>query len=481
MEKIARWSFRHRWIVLALWLIALVGVRVVDMATGTAYSDNFEPPGTDSTQVQHMLDAASTTAGGDTSRITFAVASGSLSDPAGRTRVEETVRSVAHLPHVASVVSPFAPQAHGQVAANGRIAYATLQFDKAAEDLPADAVKKVIDTARAHRGDGVRVELGGAAISNQAAPRLGGVGFGLLAAALVLFLAFGSFVAMGLPLATAIVSVGTSLGVIDILSNSMTMPSFTAQLASLIGLGVGVDYAMFIVSRYRSGLQKGDSPERATVAAVNTSGRAVFFAGITVCIALLGMFAIGLAVFNGVAIGASIAVVITVLAALTLQPALLSLFGRRVIARRTWRRVSAGGGQPISGMWTRWAVRLRRRPALHAVVGLVVIVALGLPVFALRLGFSDAGNEPTTTTSRRAYDLLAEGFGPGFNGPLIMLADHTDSQAKTDFATVLARVARTPGVAQVSPSTTIGTGRGAIQLAQVFPTSAPQDHPPPTC
>ncbi|WP_426514757.1 MMPL family transporter [Dactylosporangium sp. McL0621] len=423
-----------------------------------------------------MLEAASPTAAGDTSRIVFAVTSGSLSEPASRARIDQTVQSVEHLPHVAAVTSPFAPEARGQIATSGKIGYATIQFDQLADDLPSDAVDRVVDTARAHEGDGLQIELGGQAISAQTPPSLGGVGFGLIAAAIVLFLAFGSLVAMGLPLATAIVSVGTSLGIIDILSNSMAMPTFTTQLASLIGLGVGVDYAMFIVSRYRSGLLKGDSPETATVTAVNTSGRAVLFAGITVCIALLGMFAIGLAVFNGVAVGASIAVVTTVAAALTLQPALLSLFGSRVLGRRTRRRPAGDDLDATgSGMWVGWAARLRRHPALHAIVGLVVIVALALPFLSLRLGFSDAGNEPTANTSRRAYDLLAEGFGPGFNGPLVVVADHADTAAQAEFQTVLADLAHTPGVARVSPPTTIGDAADAIQLALVVPTSAPQD------
>ena len=476
MKALAQWSFRHRWIVLALWLIALVGVRAVDMSTGAAYSDKFQPPGTDSTRVQQMLEAASPSAGGDISRIVFATTAGKLTDAGNRARIEATLASVAHLPHVVSVTSPFEPQAHDQIADNGRIGYATLQFDQLAEDLPSDAVGTVIDTARSHGGDGLQVELGGDAISQQAPPSLGGLGFGLIAAAIVLFLAFGSLVAAGLPLATAIVSVGTSLGVIDILSNSMAMPTFTTQLASLIGLGVGIDYAMFVVSRYRFGLLKGDTPEQATVTAVNTSGRAVLFAGITVCIALLGMFAIGLTVFNGVAVGASIAVIVTAAAALTLQPALLSLVGTRVLSRRVRRQVA--GGSPVataSRMWTRWAAGLRHRPVLHAVVGLVIIAALAIPFLSLRLGFSDAGNEPTANTSRRAYDLIAEGFGPGFNGPLVLVADRADPDAVSHFQTVLSDLAQTPGVAKVGPPNSIGSGPDAIQVAQLIPTTAPQD------
>ncbi|MDH2416267.1 MMPL family transporter [Nocardioides sp. CER19] len=476
MKTLARWSFHHRWIVLALWLVALIGVRAVGAATGTDYTDKSQPPGTDSTRVQQLLEAASPAAGGDTSRIVFATRSGTLSDPVERARVERTLAAVADLPHVVSVTSPFAADARDQIAPDGRIGFATLHFDELAEDLPSDAVDHVIDTARAHQGDGLRIELGGEAISQQEAPSLGGVGFGLLAAAVVLFLAFGSLVAMGLPLVTAVVSVGISLGVIDILSNALAMPTFTTQLASLIGLGVGVDYAMFIVSRYRSSLLRGDSPERATVTAVDTSGRAVLFAGITVCIALLGMFAIGLTVFDGVAIGASIAVVITVVAALTLQPALLGLFGTHVLSRRTRRRVAAGDlDLAKTGLWGAWATGLRRRPSLHAGVGLVAIVLLAVPFLSLRLGFPDAGNEPTSTTSRHAFDLLAEGFGPGFNGPLVVVADRADPSAVARFRSVLGDLAATPGVAEVGPAATVGAGSDAVQVAQLIPSTAPQD------
>jgi RND superfamily putative drug exporter len=476
MRTLARWSYRHRWIVLALWLVALVGVRVADMATGSAYDDNFRPPGTDSTRVQKLLEKASPAAGGDVSRIVFATATGQLRDAANRTRIEDTLHAVADLPHVASVTSPFASAGQGQVARDGRIGYATLQFDEIAEDLPGDAVGTVIDTARSHAGDGMQIELGGEAISQHASPSLGGVGFGLIAAAVVLMLAFGSLIAMGLPLVTALVSVGTSLGIIDVLSNAIAMPTFTTELASLIGLGVGIDYAMFIVSRYRSGLLRGDSPEQATLTAVDTSGRAVLFAGITVCIALLGMVAIGLAVFNGVAAGASITVVVTVAAALTLQPALLGLFGTRVLSRRTRRRLAAG--ETIVGsarLWAGWAGRLHRRPRLHAAVGLVLIAALAIPFFSLRLGFPDAGDEAAGTTSRRAFDLLADGFGPGFNGPLVVLANSAGPTAVTRFTAVLSDLASTPGVDRVSAPTTVGAGGSAVQVAQLIPTTAPRD------
>jgi len=475
MKALARWSFRRPWLVVALWVLALVTVRLIGLVSGSSFNDNFQPPNTDSTRAQAMLEAAAPAAAGDTSRTVFAAKAGTVGDPANRSRVEATVAAVSRLPHVTGVTSPFAREAHEQVARDGRVAFATIQFDRLAQDLPTDAVQKVVDTARAEQDDRLQVELGGQAISELSPPSLGGVAFGLIAAAIVLFLAFGSLVAMALPLATAIVSLGTSLGLIDILSNSMAMPTFTTQLASLIGLGVGIDYAMFIVSRHRSGLLAGEPPERAAVTAVNTSGRAVLFAGITVCIALLGMLAIGLKIFDGVAVGASIAVVTTVAAALTLQPALLRLFGNHVLSRRARARLEAGAGtESMSPRWRAWAGRLQRRPILHTVSGLVLIGALALPFLSLRLGFSDAGNEPTGNTTRRAYDLLAEGFGPGFNGPLVLTGDRADASGKHAFATVLERVGRTPGVAEVTPVITLGAGRHAIETAQVIPTTSPQ-------
>ena len=474
MRLLARWSFRHRWTVVGLWLVTLIGLQLLDGSVGTSYSEDFQPPHTDSAQVQAMLEAAAPAQAGDTDRIVYAVSTGSVTDPQVRRRIETSVDAVALLPHVTSVTSPLSAQGTHQISSDGRIAYATVQFDELAEKLPIDEVNRVIDTARSDAGDGLQIEMGGQAISDTAAPDLGGVGFGILAAAVVQFLAFGSLIATGLPLLTAILSLGSSLAIVDLLSNAVPMADFTPELASLIGLGVGVDYAMFIVSRHRSGLLAGRSVLDSAVTAANTSGRAVLFAGATVCIALLGMFTLGLKVFYGVGLGASIAVIVTVLAALTLQPALLSLFGHRVLSRRQRRRIGEAGesGSPV---WNAWSSRLRRSPRTVATAGLLVIVVLALPALSLRLGFSDAGNEPTANTSRRAYDLLAEGFGPGFNGPFTLVAPDSAPNDPAAFDAVLQGVSEVRGVASVNPPVTVGTGAHQVLVAELIPTTAPQD------
>jgi putative drug exporter of the RND superfamily len=471
MQKLARWSFRHRWVVVGLWLVALAGFRMLDLAVGSDYSHDFEPPHTDSAQVQSWLEAAAPEQAGDTDRIVYAVASGSLSDPQLQQRIKSSVDAVAELPHVTSVVSPLSPQGREQVSTNGRIAYATVQFDDLAENLPVDAIHRVVDTARATAGDGLQVELGGEAISKAAEPSVGGVGIGILAAAIVLFLAFGSLVATGLPLVIAILSLGTSLAIVDVLSHVVSIADFTPDLATLLGLGVGIDYAMFIVSRHRSGLLAGRSLVDSAVSAVNTAGRAVLFAGITVCIALLGMFTLGMKVFYGVGLGASVAVIVTVLAALTLQPALLSLFGHRVLSRRQRRTigVAAMSGSPL---WAAWTTRLRRSPGTLVASGMLIIIGLAIPALSLRLGYSDAGNEPTANTSRRAYDLLADGFGPGFNGPFTLVTP--DAKNRDAFAGVLHQLSATPGVAGVSAPVTVGSGDQSILVAQLIPDTAPQ-------
>jgi putative drug exporter of the RND superfamily len=474
MKSLARWSSRHRWTVVGLWLVTLIGLQLLDRSVGTSYSEDFQPPHTDSAQVQAMLEAAAPAEAGDTDRIVYAVNSGSVTDRHVRRRIQTSMDAVARLPHVTSVTSPFSPPGTHQISSNGRIAYATVQFDELAEKLPIDLVRRVVDTARSDADGGLQIEMGGQAISDTASPSLGGIGFGILAAAVVLFLAFGSLVATGLPLLTAILSLGSSLAIVDLLSNAVPMADFTPELASLIGLGVGVDYAMFMVSRHRSGLLSGRSVLDSAITATNTAGRAVLFAGATVCIALLGMFTLGLKVFYGVGLGASVAVVVAVLAALTLQPALLSLFGHKVLSRRQRRKIGRSG-ESESPVWNAWSRQLRRSPVTLAAAGLLAIVVLAIPILSLRLGFSDAGNEPTTNTSRRAYDLLAEGFGPGFNGPFTLVAPDSAPNDRSGFARVLQAVSEVPGVAQVAPPVTVGTGAHQVLVAEVTPTTAPQD------
>jgi RND superfamily putative drug exporter len=311
-------------------------------------------------------------------------------------------------------------------------------------------------------------------------PRTGqnSLGFGFIAAAMVLFVVFGSILAMALPLLTAGVSLGAGIAVVGLLSHVIGMASFSNQLALLIGLGVGVDYALFIVTRYRQGLMRGLDGVAAVEEALDTSGRAVLFAGVIVCIAMLGMFTLGVSFLYGVAVAASIAVSFTVIAALTLLPALLGLFGRFVLRRRDRRALREGklATSDESRLWTRWTDALQRRPALFAVAAAAVMVIIGIPFLGMRLGSADAGSDAASTTTRKAYDLLAKGFGAGYNGPLELVAQITTPAQQAAFVRVDRAVASAPDVVGATPPQLLpgARGRSPVAIAQIYPKGSPQ-------
>ena len=471
MQKLARWSFTHRRLVAAIWLLAVMAAILGSKVVGSRYRDDLKLPGTGSATAADLLHRAAPRAG-DVDEVVFAVRTGSITDAVIAARIRPVLASISRLPHVSSVASPYANAR--QISADHTVAFATVTFDTDGRLVPTAATRAVISTARSAAADQLDVALNGLAVSETNKPSIGGAGFGIAVAAIVLFLAFGSITAMALPLVTALVSLGAGLGLIGMLSRAISMATFTTQLASLIGLGVGIDYAMFIVSRYRQSLLAGSDPEDAAATSVNTSGRAVLFAGATVCIALLGMFALGVSIFYGVAIAAGLAVLITLLAALTLQPALLGFFGRRVLPRRL-RAAGPIAAQGDSARWSAWAMRLRRSPVTFAAAGTLALVVLAIPLLNLRLGFSDASNDPPTSTTRQAYDLLARGFGPGFNGPLQIVGRLSDPADAGAFSAVLSAAARQPGVAAVSAPSSFGSGVDRVEAAQIYPTTAPQD------
>jgi RND superfamily putative drug exporter len=481
MRKLAHWSFTHRRLVLAAWLVVVVGLSVIHSAAGSDYRDSFKLSGTDSSDAQALLERSSPQTSGDVDHIVVAAeGGGSIREPAVRSDVTAMLEKVEGLPHVGSVASPYAPGSADQISKDGRIAYATVTFDEQANDLPTGAIERVVDVAQESAGDALDVQLGGQAIGQINQPSTGGVAIGFVAAAIVLFLVFGSLFGMLMPLLTAGFGLGAGVAVIGLLSHAITMASFSSELSLLIGLGVGVDYALFIVTRFRQGLLRGLSPEEAVVDSLDTSGRAVMFAGITVCIALLGMFALGVSFLYGVAIAASVVVSLTVVAALTLLPALLGFIGPRILGRRTRRELAERGvlsESDESPAWSRWAGVLQRRPALFAAAAAVFLLVIAVPFLSIRLGSSDEGNDPSDTTTRQAYDLLAEGFGPGSNGPLQLVAQVPDKQAEAGFERVLAAAKKTEDVVAVTPAVVIPgrDGRPAVATANVVPEGSPQD------
>jgi RND superfamily putative drug exporter len=357
MAAVARWCFRHRFVVLLLWLGGVVGVGVINAAVGTGYNDNFTLPGAESSKALDLLRSAFPTQAGESDTIVWRADHSSVSDPAVRDQMTAMLDQVAHAPRVSGVTSPYTREGAAQISADGRTAYAEIHLS-GTNQIPAEDARRIIDIGQSARTDGLQVELGGNSIrqANQVSTNATEL-VGIVAAAVVLLLAFGSLLAMLLPLVTAIVSLVAATMSIGLISNAMSMATLAPTIATLIGLGVGIDYALFVVTRYRNGLQAGLGAEEAAVRALNTSGRAVIFAGLTVCVAMLGLFVVGINFLNGIGVSAAVMVLFNVLAAVTLLPALLGVMKLRVLSRRERRRLATEGPQDVhaTGFWARWA------------------------------------------------------------------------------------------------------------------------------
>jgi RND superfamily putative drug exporter len=479
VARVAGWTIAHRRVTLACWIAALIAVSIGASEVGTRQATNFSLPGTDTQRAIDLLKREFPAQAGDEDQIVMRATGSRVDNPALRGQISRMLRQVAGSPHVSGVVSPFSTQGSNAISRNGRIAFATVAFDRRANQLPKAAIDRVISLAEAARSGRLQVALGGQAIQ-QAQQRSFGLttAIGLFAAIVVLLVSFGSLVAMGLPVVTALLGLGTGVGLIAFGSQAFDMPDFATELAVMIGLGVGIDYSLFIVTRFRENYHRGGDVDAAVVGAMDTAGRAIVFAGCTVIIALLGMFALGVGFLHGVAVAASLAVLMTMLAALTALPALLSRFGERIGTpwrrnrRRQEPREAAGTAAP-SGFWPRWALLIRRHPWPAAVAGLAIMLALAAPVLSMRLGNSDAGNDPKGLTTRQAYDLLAAGFGKGFNGPLQVAATLPRPNDRAALARISAKLSGEPDIASVSPPQLAPNGRTAVLLA--FPRSAPQD------
>ena len=472
MVKIARWTMAHRRTVVIAWIIAAIGVFAVGSSVGKKAASSFALPGTGSQQAINLLHSRFPSQAGDSDQIVFQAKTGELTGAADRAAIDAVVARVSRLPHVTAVVSPYQP-GQQSISRDGTIGFATVNFDERANVLPKAAVDRVISTAESARSAKLNVQLGGQAIEQAQQVSLGFVTVvGIAAAIVILLISFGSFSAMWLPIATALLGLGAGLGVITLASHAIDMPDFASELALMIGLGVGVDYALFIVTRFRENYRNnGGDVQQSVEAAINTSGRAVLFAGATVVIALLGMFALGVSVLNGAAIAAAIGVVLVLAASLTLLPALLTLMGRRIGEPNRRQRAAQTEGVRRD-FWTRWVDRVQRRPAVTAIAATSLMLALAAPALGLRLASSDAGNDPTSQTTREAYDLLAKGFGPGFNGPLQLAVALPTAHGSNALTQLKDAVSGTRGVSYVASPRLNATGTAAAVIA--YPTTSPQ-------
>ncbi|MFF2330251.1 MULTISPECIES: MMPL family transporter [unclassified Streptomyces] len=475
MAAIARWCVRHRLVAVLIWLLALGGAATAAGFAGSAYSNDYDVPGTEAGRAAEILQSGFTDLGGDTDTVVWHTTDSTVRAADVRQTMTRTLHAIDELPGVGAVTSPYGESGAGQISEDGHTAYATITFDRQPEDIPVQQARAVVDTAKAAAGDHLQVELGGSAVALTEASSIHfSEAIGVLVAAVVLFLAFGSLAASMLPIATALVSVGTAYAGIVLLGHVMTVADFAPMLGMLIGLGVGIDYALFIVTRHRTGLRRGMTVDEAARNAVATTGRAVVFAGATVCIALLGMLILRLGFLNGVAIAASLTVVLTVAASVTLLPALLSFIGMRALSRRERARLAEHGPrpEPPTGFAARWSAFVERRPKLLGAFAAVVMLVLALPTFSLHLGTSDQGNNPSSSTTRQAYDLLADAFGPGVNGPLTIAAQLDGADDRLAMDGLPATLRATDGVASVGPVTY--NNRGSAAFVTVLPTSSPQ-------
>ena len=485
MRTLAGWCVRHRRVVVLLWLLVLVGSFFMRQQVGTQYSDNFNFPHTESADAINLLKSVAPSHSGDTEEVVFGTSGGAhLTDPAIGQRIDKLVAEINALPHVTAVTSPYdaagALVTTTNINADRTVGFLQVPFDKLANHISSAESTKFVNTVTHTSGDGLTVAVTGQLAEQANRVSIGSTGLGVLLALVVLLLVFGSFFAALLPIISALFALGTAYSVIGVLSHAMGMPSISPELMLLIGLGVGVDYALFIVTRHRQGLVAGRDTVPSIVNAVNTSGRAVLFAGIIVCIALLGMLAIGVSFLYGLAVAAAIGVALTMVAALTLLPAMLGFIGPKVMSRKQKRNLADNGprvvGADSKGFWPRWADWVRRLPWLSAGAALLVIVIIALPFFSLRLGSADQGTDPAGTPTRVAFDMLSKGFGPGFNGPLMLVGVvPPDQRAVID--SVARDVSRQPDVARVAEPVYIPskTGSGDVVLLNVYPDSAPQD------
>jgi uncharacterized membrane protein YdfJ with MMPL/SSD domain len=469
LGRVGRACHRHRWLTLLTWILGVACLITLWTRFGAPAQDNFagSDPG------QTLLNQHFQRQSGDS--LTLAIrSSGPITSPAVRAQVTSALTPFERAAHVTAVSNPY--QVPGQISSDGHIAFATVQFNVASTKIPNSEALALMNDARAASGHGVTFRLGGDVVNLAETPYGGPTeGIGIGAAAIVLLIAFGSLLAMGLPVVTAVLGIGAGLSLIALLGHVVPAPSFSPIIASMIGLGVGVDYALFIVTRFRESLRAGAGPEDAAVTAMRTAGRTVLIAGTTVVIGMLGLLVLRQSLLNGVAVAASATVAMTMLASLTLLPALLGFTGTRLAKPSKVRLPRWLGGRrgPRSGppAAERWAGVIQRRPVIAAVVSTGVILALAAPALGMKLNMPDASSQARGTMGYQSYAIMAEGFGPGFDAPLIVAATLPSPGAST--ARLAAAIRATPGIAHVTPVQVSKDGEAAMLIA--YPTTNAQN------
>jgi RND superfamily putative drug exporter len=457
------------------WVTVAIGATVIAGAVGRQYATNFSLPGTEAQRAQDLLSSEFPAQSGDLDTIVFHTSQGTVHSPAVRGAIVPLLAKVAGMPHVVGVVSPYSPHGALQISRDQRTAFATIIYAKRANALPDSTGKPVLAAINRIKVPGLTIAAGGQVIEQAEGFNIGpATAVGAIAAMVILLITFGSLLAAGMPLVTAGLGLITGVALIGLATHITSMSNVAPELALMIGLGVGIDYALFIVTRFRESYRRLNDTNAAVLEAMDTSGRAILLAGTTVVIALLGMFATGVTFLYGLSIASVFAVLLTMLASLTVLPALMSRFGPR-LARpsRRARRRAAAGKPPRPSRWRQWSEVVRDRPWPLAITGLVICLAFLAPVVSLRLDNSDAGNDPSNTSTYRAFNLLSNGFGPGFNGPLALVVELPRPGDVSSLPAVHSAVARTPDVVAVTAPKLSPSGR--VVVFRAYPRSAPQD------
>ena len=471
LVQLADWCYRRRRLVVALWIAALVGSFALASAFGGEFKQNYLQPGSDSQAASDTLTENFPQRAGDSVQIVVHSAAG-VTTPDAQAKAEKIFADVASGPHVVGVTSPYSDEGSGQISEDGTTAYAVVALDKKDNEFTVEQAKELVEPVLAAGDDTLQVEVGGSVAKlSQAAP-VGTEVIGLLAAAIVLLLTFGSAVAMGLPLLTALFGLGVATGLGALVMRVVDIPDWAPPVAAMVGIGVGIDYALLIVTRFRGSLAEGQEPRRATLTAIATAGRSVIFAGLTVVVSLLGILLMDQPSMTGFAFSVIPAVLIVMAASVTLLPALLGFAGRN-IERLHVPFVSKDVRAYDASRWYRWSRFIQHRPKVAAIGSLVLLLALAAPFLGIRFGFPDAKNDPTSYTTRQAYDLLAAGFGPGFAAPLLLTvqgAAGPELQAAAD--AVGDRLGEVDGVAEVEAA--VLNPAGDTALLRVVPTTSPQ-------
>jgi putative drug exporter of the RND superfamily len=461
LARLADLAYRRRGRMVVAWIVVLAAVLAIVPRVGGDFATDFSFPGTESQEASDLVEAHFPRSSGEEVNVVWEAPSGARD---AEPRIDRFLAEAERVEGVGDASTPRYSQ-------DGTIGLARLELEQRSMELDTESGTRLIDLAEDASGDGLRIELGGNLISSAeegAPPEM----IGLAAAAVVLLIAFGSVVAVGLPLLVAIFGLGISATLIGLVALLVDTPDFAPAVAGLIGIGVGIDYALLILTRFRTALGAGAEVRDAIVEAISTAGRSVVVAGGTVVISLLGLMFMGVSFLYGVAFSASLAVLVVVAASVTLLPALLAFVGRRVDRLRIpglGRSLKTDGGT----LATRWSRLVQRRAAIAAVAGAAVLIALTAPVLGLRYGFPDEGNNPAGSTTREAYDLVSRGFGSGANGPLLLVANLPDRGSASELDALTERLQATPGVAFATPPRVSPDGEAAV--LSVVPETAPQD------